>query len=321
MAVPDHQQHAATLENGISSLSCLSSGPVPIGGGRLSALECIIERGLRSFIEVGAALAEISESRLYREQGYRTFEEYCAKRWGLSRRTAYQRIDAARVAKNVNSSSQTAPSFTQARELASLTSEQQRAAAESLNFAEATVEDVRAAARAVKGQNNVHFRSESQEWYTPPEIVRIIETFFGEIDLDPCSEGGLNPTIPARARYTQSDDGLSHQWFGRVYMNPPYGSEIGNWVEKLVSEYETGGVTEAIALVPARTDTRWFGRFAGRAMVCFVRGRLKFSGNEKQAPFPSALVYLGLRPDAFCDSFATQGHIWIGAQEHRLTGQ
>jgi site-specific DNA-methyltransferase (adenine-specific) len=75
-------------------------------------------------------------------------------------------------------------------------------------------------------------------------------------------------------------------------MNPPYGRAIGHWVAKLCVEYRAGRVTTAIALLPARTDTRWW-RDVADFPICFVSGRLRFSGHPNSAPFPSALVYLG----------------------------
>ncbi len=63
---------------------------------RLADLEAVIERGKAAFIEVGEALIEIRESKLYRA-GYSTFEAYCQGRWGWDRSTAYRHIAAAEV--------------------------------------------------------------------------------------------------------------------------------------------------------------------------------------------------------------------------------
>lgn len=62
---------------------------------KLSELEAIIERGLSSFIEVGNALTEIRDARMYGKE-YSTFEEYCEGRWGFQNKRAYQLIDAAK---------------------------------------------------------------------------------------------------------------------------------------------------------------------------------------------------------------------------------
>lgn len=158
---------------------------------------------------------------------------------------------------------------------------------------------------------NVHFSSQSPQWSTPGEIIERAVNTFGEIGLDPCSDGR---TVPALTHFTAEDDGLARAWFGTVYMNPPYGSEIGTWVHKLCEQYGLGNVTEAIALVPARTDTEWFSMFRDFA-ICFVRGRLKFSGHENSAPFPSAVVYLGKNRAGFCRAFEEIGDVWVRVQE------
>ncbi len=64
---------------------------------RLRMLEVAIDAGARAFIVMGTALAEIRDSRLYRE-AYDTFEAYCKAKWGISRSRAYEYMDAAGVA-------------------------------------------------------------------------------------------------------------------------------------------------------------------------------------------------------------------------------
>lgn len=154
----------------------------------------------------------------------------------------------------------------------------------------------------------VHYSSETPEWYTPEHIIERVIQVLGEIDLDPCSNPG-EPNVQAREHYTQEDDGLSKPWRGRVYMNPPYGREIKEWVNYLVAEYEAGRTYEAIALVPARTDTEWF-RVLEAFPRCFVYGRLVFSGYDNSAPFPSMAVYLGSNGDSFKAAFRNLGGIY-----------
>lgn len=94
----------------------------------LDELESVIERGVHTFVEVGEALLEIRDRRLYRNQGFATFEDYCQKRWGWSRARGYQLIDAAKVAENLSTVVDTPLNERQARELAQLPPEQQREA-------------------------------------------------------------------------------------------------------------------------------------------------------------------------------------------------
>jgi len=158
-------------------------------------------------------------------------------------------------------------------------------------------------------KHQVHFSSETPEWYTPQHIIDRALMVLGEIDLDPCSNSHDVPNVPARHHLTQQDDGLSHQWLGHVYMNPPYGREIAEWIDHLCQEWEAGRVTEAIALVPARTDTEWF-RQLRQFPRCFIWGRLHFSEQDNGAPFPSMIVYLGDNLDKFIEAFENIGDIY-----------
>ena len=151
------------------------------------------------------------------------------------------------------------------------------------------------------------FTSNTGDWYTPPEIVEAVRELFGIIDLDPCSNSHEAPNVPALVHFTREDDGLSRPWFGRVYLNPPYGKGIGPWIEKVREEHEAGRVTAAVVLVKAATDTRWFRLLSERFPRCEVAGRLKFSGCKAPAPFPSVLFYLGDEVQRFAEVFARFG--------------
>ena len=124
--------------------------------------------------------------------------------------------------------------------------------------------------------------------------------------------------MPAQARFTAKNDGLKQEWAGRVYMNPPYGRPIAEWVEKLASAYEEGSVTEAIALFPARTDTGWYARLNDYPR-CFIRGRLKFSGLKTNAPFPSIIVYLGPDISKFERRFGDMGGLFVRYKKGRVS--
>lgn len=99
-----------------------------------------------------------------------------------------------------------------------------------------------------KRQHNIAplMSSESYEWYTPQVIIERVIKVLEKIDLDPCSNEG-EPNIPATRHFTIKDDGLSKEWYGRVYMNPPYGNKIKAWIKKLYNEFRSGRTTEAIA--------------------------------------------------------------------------
>ena len=137
--------------------------------------------------------------------------------------------------------------------------------------------------------------SASDRWWTPPDLLAEIRTFLGDY-YDPC---------PARGEGERIDSGLWASWAGqRVYCNPPYGRAIGPWIVRAMTE----PVDELLLLVPARTDTAWFQSLYEHP-ICFMRGRLRFSGATAGAPFPSALVYRGPRVEAFCRAFAHRGPV------------
>jgi hypothetical protein len=153
--------------------------------------------------------------------------------------------------------------------------------------------------------------SESTQWLTPkPFVDRVERALGGQIDLDPCSNSHLTPNVRALDHFTVDDDGLAQEWHGAVYMNPPYGDEIAAWTTKLAGEYHAGRVTKAIALLPARTDTRWWHQSAPN-LICYIEGRLRFSGSKNSAPFPSAVWFFGDQRSAadFVEEFCPLGRI------------
>ena len=161
----------------------------------------------------------------------------------------------------------------------------------------------------------VHFSSASAEWYTPPHILAAARQVLGAIDCDPASAQEAQRTVQA-SEWCGLDhpdsarrDGLAVGWHGRVWLNPPYGDVIGDWLARLVHQVDMGNTTEAIALVPARTDTAWFQEATTDRAGCFVRGRLKFGNAENGAPFPSALIYFGDDDDAFLNVFSELGDV------------
>ena len=122
----------------------------------------------------------------------------------------------------------------------------------------------------------------TDDWWTPIEIVNSL----GKFDLDPCGNKNHNT---AKVIYEQK--GLEQQWFGRVWMNPPY-SENKAWVDKFV-DHRNG-----VALMFARTDTRWCQKLLAECdNVYFIKSRIYFlkSGIKQKwtGGAPSALFYFG----------------------------
>lgn len=105
------------------------------------------------------------------------------------------------------------------------------------------------------------------EWLTPPNLIRSL----GEFDLDPCSP--INrPWDTAKNHLTIDNDGLSTEWYGRVWCNPPYGELAGQFLNKCARH------GNAIGLVFTRTDTNWFFNSVWNKAdaLLFMKGRTKF---------------------------------------------
>ena len=133
--------------------------------------------------------------------------------------------------------------------------------------------------------NRGMFTSNTGEWETPQYFFDSLVEEFGEFDLDPCA---THENAKCPKYFTKEDNGLLQPWVGRVFMNPPYGREIGKWVAKAYRESRKEAFV--VCLLPARTDTTWFHEFCLKGSIRFLRGRLKFGNSKNSAPFPSMLV-------------------------------
>ena len=148
------------------------------------------------------------------------------------------------------------------------------------------------------------------EWYTPQRVIDLATTLMGAIDLDPCSNSHEHPNVPAFTCYTKEDDGLSKRWTGRIFLNPPYGDGIADWIDKLVDSYKVGDVKEAVVLIPGRIDTAWIQPLYDY-QVCMVRGRLLFANAENSAPFPSIVAYIGTQEKEFVQACEKLGPVLV----------
>ena len=129
------------------------------------------------------------------------------------------------------------------------------------------------------------FSSATDDWATPIGFFAALDRVF-RFELDVCA----SDTNHKCARYfTAEQNGLSQDWRGTCWMNPPYGRGIGDWVKKAHDSARHHGAT-VVCLVPARTDTRWWQTYCRDAEVFFVPGRLKFGSAKHNAPFPCAVV-------------------------------
>ena len=136
----------------------------------------------------------------------------------------------------------------------------------------------------------------------------------GVIDLDPATHRKAQETVRAAQYFTKDDDGLSKEWHGRVWLNPPYAQPlIEDFVMKLCAERRAGRVTAAICLTHNYTDTTWFQAIAALAdAICFTRGRVKFIERDGKRAAPTqgqAFSYFGDDVDLFAACFSSVGFV------------
>lgn len=309
---------------------------------RLIELESVVKQGLETFIDVGFALMEIRDSRLYRDD-YSTFEVYCQSKWHMTRRNANRLIAAGEVAVNLGPIGPKPNNESQIRPLTNLEPDEQR---EVWQTAVATAPNGKVTAAHVEqtkreyltplwsadgpdadpepyepddwqppaSRPHVANNSGNNEWYTPAEYVEAARTVLGNIDLDPASSLLANEVVKADFIYTAENDGLQAKWWGNVWMNPPYGSDlISRFCEKLITDYVSGEVDQAIVLVNNATETGWFQLLASYAdCICFPKSRIKYWGENGQANSPlqgQAFLYFGDNSKKFISTFGPFGFL------------
>lgn len=144
--------------------------------------------------------------------------------------------------------------------------------------------------------NNGLYTSASSEWRTPPELFERCNDRWGPFTLDAAASPENALCAPF---FTTERSAFDYPWNasnGLVWMNPPYGREIKDWVYRAWEQVVLDNASRVVALLPARTDTRWWQDYCTGPLVTvhFLRGRVKFldaQGNQQQsAPFPSAVV-------------------------------
>ncbi len=127
------------------------------------------------------------------------------------------------------------------------------------------------------------------DWTTPDQLFHFLDREF-RFDLDVCAASAM--VSKCDLYFSPKDDSLHERciWRFRCWCNPPYGREIGRWIEKAYRSSIEHGST-VVCLLPARTDTSWWHDYCMRGEIRFLRGRLCFNNDRRgRAPFPSAIV-------------------------------
>ncbi len=129
---------------------------------------------------------------------------------------------------------------------------------------------------------DVMWSSKTDLWATPQDLFDKYNAIY-HFETDVCA---FPENAKCKRFFTPEMDGLKQEWTGVCWCNPPYGRQIGKWVEKACKSFAT-----VVMLLPARTDTKWFHDYClPYGKIEFLRGRLKFGGCNNSAPFPSMIV-------------------------------
>ena len=110
-------------------------------------------------------------------------------------------------------------------------------------------------------------KSLKEEWLTPPWLIEAL----GKFDLDPCAPI-IRPWDTAKKHFTIADNGLNKEWFGRVWLNPPYGRKTDFWLARMADH------NRGTALMFARTETNMFFEhiWNSASALLFLKGRISF---------------------------------------------
>lgn len=134
-------------------------------------------------------------------------------------------------------------------------------------------------------------------WTTPKEFFTKLHSEFNfALDAAALKGSAVVPNyLGPDHEYGWRRDALTVEWDGAsgggpVWLNPPYGRAIKDFVAKADSESKKG--ITVVCLVPARTDTKWWWDSCIHHEVRFIKGRLKFGDSQNSAPFPSAVIVM-----------------------------
>lgn len=165
---------------------------------------------------------------------------------------------------------------------------------------------------AQKKKPHVSNNSGENEWYTPQEFIDAAREVLGEIDLDPASSEIANQTVKAKRFFSIDDNGLSQEWSGKVWMNPPYESGlIMDFCLTFAKFYGSFKITEGIVLVNNATETAWFKELVSVSKaVVFPSRRIRFLSPDGKIGAPlqgQAILYAGPNKQKFLSIFKPFG--------------
>lgn len=134
--------------------------------------------------------------------------------------------------------------------------------------------------------NESMYTSNKDDWETPDWLFDSLNKTF-KFELDACANEN---NFKVKKYFNKTDNCLLKDWssYSAVWMNPPYGKHIRDFIEKAYKESKKG--TTVVCLIPCRTDTNWWNDIVIKGNIYFLKKRLKFKGSNNMAPFPCAVV-------------------------------
>ena len=147
-------------------------------------------------------------------------------------------------------------------------------------------------------KSDTYKTSNDDTWSTPKDFFDELDKEFNfGLDAAALSTSTLVPDNWYGPDHPDADrrDAFTNCWSidagdKPIWLNPPYGRTIGDWMKRANDEARHGALV--VCLVPARTDTNWWHNYCIQHEVRFIKGRLKFGGSKNSAPFPSAVVII-----------------------------
>lgn len=293
----------------------------------------------------GAILEEMFQSKKYQDMGYNDFDIYCSselektgkdKAWKL--RQHFLRLSSISSPK-IGDLKEKLPTKEHTQQLKNLEDEEIIDVLEVVNETKedevATPKEIKETVsiyQEVKKENPTATHEEvieetikkktviatlhtgDNESYTPLQYVESARLVMGGINVDPASNDYAQSKINADTYFTESNSGLDKDWNGNVWINPPYAYPlIGTFIDKLISEIESGNCVSAVLLTNNSADTKWFHKAARySSAICMTKGRINFYKADDSTTSPTngqTFFYFGDDNKEFAKEFKKYGMI------------
>lgn len=169
----------------------------------------------------------------------------------------------------------------------------------------------------LEGNQPEILEADSDSWYTPTWLIEAAREVMGGISLDPASCAKANKTVKASHFYSKQDNGLSKDWRGRVWVNPPYSMPlIKQFTDRLLEAWNGGLVEQACILTRNATETKWCQSLLKESdRFCLLNKRVSFWHPDKPVGTDKCghiVFYFGSNVTDFERVFSAYGLVFIG---------